>query len=90
MYVAKRTGKHRLEFSQLLNGTDVSLSIYNSGWEHIDSTYIYDKGDGLSIELTAGETYYIRVKQFNNIATYTLKYSAKTERRWAGIKIIED
>ena len=25
----------------------------------------------------------------NGIATYTLKYSAKTERRWTGIKIIE-
>ncbi len=26
----------------------------------------------------------------NGIATYTLKYSAKTERRWTRIKIIEE
>ena len=26
----------------------------------------------------------------NGIATYTLRYSAKTERRWTGIKIIEE
>ena len=58
--------------SNVPNGTDFDLVIYNSGWENIDYNYNIDNGDGLTEFLTAGETYYIRVGQRNNVGSYTL------------------
>ncbi|MCM1048287.1 MAG: hypothetical protein NC433_07675 [Clostridiales bacterium] len=78
-YVAGNSGTHRFEFSNVPNGTDFRLWIYNSGWEKIKSDYDLDNGDGLTASLNAGELYYIRVEQYRGLGTYTLNIGPKKE-----------
>ena len=79
LYVAGNEGTHRFEFSDVPNGTDLRLRIYNSGWEEMKSDYDLDNGDGLTEFLTAGETYYIRVEQYREYGVYTLNIGPKKE-----------
>lgn len=55
------------------------LGIYNSGWEQIDSCGDLDNDDGLTEKLKTGETYYIRVEQYNNLGSYTLNIGRKKD-----------
>lgn len=77
LFKAYVDGVYRFEFSNVPNGTDLRLRIYNSGWEQLESAYDLDNNDGLAISLSAGEIYYIRVGQYNNIGTYTLNIGQK-------------
>ena len=79
MYVARNEGTHRFEFSDVPNGTDLRLRIYNSGWEEMKSDYDLDNGDGLTVSFVAGESYYIRVEQYREIGPYTLNIGPKKE-----------
>ena len=72
MYVAGNEGTHRFEFSDVPNGTDLRLRIYNSGWEEMKSDYDLDNGEGLTVSFAAGESYYIRVEQYREIGSYTM------------------
>lgn len=65
-------GTYRLAFSDVPDGTDLSMYVYNSGQELINSSINLDSGDGMSVSLTAGKTYYIRVKQYKGYGTYRL------------------
>lgn len=76
-YVPQANGIHRLEFSNIPNGTDFRLRILNSGREQIMSGNDLDNGDGLTVSLTKNETYYILVEQYNNIGPYTLNIGQK-------------
>ena len=77
LFKANLDGVYRFEFSNVPNGTDFRLRIYNSGWEQLQSAYDLDNNDGITISLTAGEVYYIRVEQYNNIGSYTLNVGKK-------------
>ena len=79
LYVAGNDGTYRFEFSDVPNGTDLRLRIYNSGWEEMKSDYDLDNGDGLTVSFTAGETYYIRVEQYREYGSYTLNIGPKKE-----------
>ena len=79
LYVAGNEGTHRFEFSDVPNGTDLRLRIYNSGWEEMKSDYDLDNGDGLTVSFAAGESYYIRVEQYREIGPYTLNIGPKKE-----------
>ena len=79
LYVAGNEGTHRFEFSDVPNGTDLRLRIYNSGWEEMKSDYDLDNGEGLTVSFAAGETYYIRVEQYREIEPYTLNIGPKKE-----------
>ena len=78
-YVAENDGIYRFEFSNVPNGTDLRLRIYNSGWEEMKSDYDLDNGDGLTQSLMAGESYYIRVEQYREYGAYTLNIGPKKE-----------
>lgn len=78
-YISPLSGTYRFEFSNVPNGTDLRLRIYNSGWEEMKSDYDLDNGDGLTEFLTAGETYYIRVEQYREYGAYTLNIGPKKE-----------
>lgn len=71
------SGTHRFEFSNVPNGTDLRLIIYNSGWEEKARIYDADNGDGITISLTKGKTYYIRVKHYRGNGVYTLNIGYK-------------
>ena len=79
LYVAKNDGTYRFEFSNVPNGTDLRLRIYNSGWEQIEVNSDLDNGDGITKFLTAGEIYYIRVEQYREIGAYTLNIGSQKE-----------
>ena len=78
-YVAETDGVYRFEFSNVPNGTDLRLRIYNSGWEQIEVNSDLDNGDGITEFLTAGEKYYIRVEQYREYGSYTLNIGKKKE-----------
>ena len=71
-FLATLDGIYRFEFSNVPDGTDLRLKVYNSGWEEIKSDYNLDNGDGLTVPLSAGNIYYIRVEQYNQTGFYTL------------------
>lgn len=66
------SGTYRFEFANVPDGTDLRLYIFNSGWETIKSDYDMDSGDGLTVSLEAGKSYYIRTKQYRNVGSYSL------------------
>ncbi|MCC8111183.1 MAG: hypothetical protein LIO74_06080 [Ruminococcus sp.] len=68
-------GLYHFEFSNIANNTEFILYIYNDSWELLDYDDYMTNGSGISIDLEAGETYYIRVKQQSNTSEYTLTYS---------------
>ena len=76
-FVAKVSGVHRFEFSDVPNGTDLELYVYNSGWEVIKNDYDMDNGDGITVSLSEGQTYYIRVGQYRSTGLYTLNIGIK-------------
>ena len=79
LFTAQKDGLHRFEFSDVPDGTDLSLYIYNSGWELVQSAINFDNSDGLSVSLTAGTSYYIRVKQYEGTGNYVLNIGQKKE-----------
>lgn len=76
-FIPSVSGTHRFEFSNVPNGTDLRLIIYNSGWEEKARIYDADNGDGITISLTKGKTYYIRVKHYRDNGAYTLNIGHK-------------
>lgn len=78
-YISPLSGTYRFEFSNVPNGTDLRLKIYNSGWEEMKSDYDLDNGEGLTVSFAAGETYYVRVEQYREYGAYTLNIGPKKE-----------
>lgn len=78
-FTAQKDGLHRFEFSDVPDGTDLSLYIYNSGWELVKSAINIDNSDGISVSLSAGTSYYIRVKQYKGTGNYVLNIGQKKE-----------
>ena len=76
-FVPQTSGRYRFEFSDVPDGTDLWLGVYNSGWEKIDSRSDLDNGDGLTVSLKAGGLYYLRVEQYCNVGTYVLNVGLK-------------
>lgn len=66
------SGTYRFEYSDVPDGTDLRLYVFNSGWETIKSDYDMDNGDGLTVTLEAGKSYYIRTKQYRSLGSYSL------------------
>jgi len=77
-FIALRNGVYRFEFSDIPNSVYHSLYIYNSGWEQLDRNTGIGNGKGLTITLSAGQSYYVRVKQSSNMGSYTLKIGQQT------------
>lgn len=73
------SGTYRFEFTDVPDGTDLRLYVFNSGWETIKSDYDMDNGDGLTVTLEAGKSYYIRVKQYRNLGNYSLTIGKQKE-----------
>ena len=48
------------------------MGVYNSGWEELKSDYNLGNDDGVEVSLSAGESYFIRVTQYNGSGNYIL------------------
>ena len=79
IFTPDRDGVYRLEMADIADGTDVSLYIYNMGWEYLDSNRDIDNGSGLTMSLTGGKSYYISVKQYRNVGSYSLLIGKQKE-----------
>lgn len=76
-FTAQESGIHRFEFSDVPDGTDLRLIIYNSGWEELNSDYDLDNSDGITYKLEAEKNYYLRIQQYENLGGYTLNIGVK-------------
>ena len=66
-------GRYRLELSDMMGGTEVELHVYNERKELVDAEKNCSNGQGLTLKgLTAGETYWVQVRQKNGCSAYTL------------------
>lgn len=72
LFSPSASGTYRFEYSDVPDGTDLRLYVFNSGWETIKSDYDMDNGDGLTVTLEAGKSYYIRTKQYRSLGSYSL------------------
>jgi len=74
-YTASRTGSYRFVLSGMTGNGSLRVSIYDSnGFLHADEDWVFN-GDGIPLDLTAGETYTIRIRNrdFGSlISPYTL------------------
>ncbi len=88
-YTAEYDGTHRFEFSDVPNGMDLRLTLFNSGWEKIIGYSDLDNGDGITYQLTAGEIYYISVAQYKEVGSYILNIGEKKPTpdisSWSGV-----
>ena len=78
-FIAPRDGIYRFDLSDVPEGTDLSIYAYNSGWERIKYAVDLDNGDGISVELSKGQTYYIKAVQYRGVGNYTLNIGHKKE-----------
>ena len=78
-FTAPLNGDYRFEFSNVPDGTDLSLGLYNSGMERIQKNTDIDNGYGITETLVGGKTYYIVVFQYENYGGYTLNIGKQKE-----------
>lgn len=60
--------------SEIKSGNSVHMVAYNRWDELIDEKYSCTNGDSISVEMKAGETYRILVRQYDGLPTYTLSW----------------
>lgn len=66
------SGYYRFDLLQAQSGFEVFISVYDSLGYQQNYTYA-NQGEGVGVELTAGETYYINVVQNRDIGNYQLR-----------------
>ena len=66
------TGRHYIWISRAMNGFRVWLRVYDRQGYSLGSYYLA-QGDGFGVDLAAGETYYIYVKQHSQKGDYELR-----------------
>ena len=71
-FTAKLDGVYRFEFSDIPSGVYHSMYLLNSGMEELFKSTNIGNGKGITKQLKAGETYYIRVKQSSKMGSYKL------------------
>ena len=77
LFTPNVSGKYSFKFSYVPEGTDLKLYVYNSGWETLGSKADMDNDDSVSVNLKAGNTYYIRVKQYEKYGWYKLLWKVE-------------
>ncbi len=78
-YIAPKTGRYRFDF-----GTDNVQSNYTFSIAAADNSelaYTYYTNGGTTVDLNAGESYSIKVKQRTNTSNYTIKIGVPNDKR---------
>lgn len=65
-------GIYRFDFSGVVNGFKLKLSVYDSLGYKVGGEAGLENNSGLTVELTAGETYSIHISQYIGSGSYTL------------------
>lgn len=71
-YVAENDGTYIFKFSNVTEGNSFRLDIFNSGWERLKWNSNLGNGGGMEVPLSAGESYFIRVSQYDGVGDYIL------------------
>ena len=73
-FIAQQTGNHKIDVSGMREGMRISVGIYNAGGGYVGGGQ-YSNGYGFNVNLTAGQTYQVRVSQNSQIGNYTFRIS---------------
>ena len=76
-YTPQVTGTHRFELGQVDSGFSVSMYLYDSAGYRIDYGIGLRRGEGLTVQLEAGETYLFRILQYSGYGEYPFSIGAK-------------
>ena len=77
LYTPKISGKHRLQLSQINSGVKLSFFVYDSSGYTTGSLRGAAQGDGVTVNLTNGETYKFVIKQYSGTGTYKINIGAQ-------------
>ena len=78
-YIPKVSGRHRFELGQVESGFSVSMFIYDSSGYRLDYKNNVKRGNGLTMNLTAGETYKLAIEQYSGYGTFPLLIGPKKQ-----------
>ena len=76
-FVPKVSGRHRFEMTDLPSGYAVGLYVYNEIDHRIAQSTSTRNGQGLSLNLVAGEKYTVLVRQESGLSSYNLNIGHK-------------
>lgn len=71
-FVPSLNGRYRFELSEIVNGFNLKLYVYDSLGYEIGGSYGLGNYEGATVDLTAGETYTIKIIQCENSGSYVL------------------
>ena len=72
LYTAPLDGVYRFQTSEMVNGFNISMYIYDSDGYRLNYNTGIGQNQGLTVSLEAGKTYKIIVKQYSDYSNYTL------------------
>lgn len=78
-FIPKTAGKYRFDFNEMMSDSVLSVKLCNHLNEVVTSDTYLINGEGLSAELTVGETYKIVVRQEKNFCDYVMTVGTPNE-----------
>ena len=79
-FTAPRYGRYRVDFSDMMSGFELALTVYDSQGQSIAKNPYCSNGKGMTLKgLAEGETYEIVVKQSRNLGSYTMSIGLQKE-----------
>lgn len=78
-FTPQRDGRYSFEFAEVKSGIVFELYVYNDLGEVVGSDGYAANKDYLSVSLEKGETYTIKIYQYKNTGSYTLKIGKQKE-----------
>ena len=86
-FIAPRTGRYRFELTEVNANTRITMQM----WDKLDNLVMTDSSHGSSVELKAGEVYRLKVKQYRDLGSYTMRiYFPKESMDITGYGTIND
>ncbi|MCC8129418.1 MAG: hypothetical protein LIO51_05715 [Clostridiales bacterium] len=73
------TGTYRFDFSEMVNGFEVDLHVYNTLNEEVAYSSWLSNGEGKTVTLDAGETYTITICQRSSTGSYIMSIGKQNE-----------
>ena len=79
IFTARETGVYRFQIDQINNGITVSLYLFDAAGYKVDYNTSIGQGSGITVSLSAGQTYLLQVKQSSNYGAYTMTIGLQKE-----------
>lgn len=79
IFTAREAGVYRFQIDQINNGITVSLYLFDAAGYKVDYNTSIGQGSGITVSLSAGQTYLLQVKQSSNYGAYTMTIGLQKE-----------